>query len=107
MGGEGGLNLGDRDPFLRCLALLVKRGVDRLPGEADLLGLLAPEIAQAFGAEVGVLGLPRLESRDLAGAGRRPLPRRLEDLLAASGEGAEVVGVEALDLGEPVLDLAP
>jgi len=53
------VDVGDRDPWLGRLSLAAEGLVDRLAGQADLLGLRPPEVAQALGAEIGVLCLPR------------------------------------------------
>jgi len=107
VGGKRRLDVGDSDPSLRRLALLAESGADRLAVKTDLLALTPPYLPQALGSQIAVLRLPRRQGRDLPGPGAGPLPRRLEDFLAAGGEGAQVVGVEAPDLGDAVLDLVP
>ena len=80
---------------------------DRLAVEADLLGLRAPALPKALLGQVAVLGLPRLKGGDLAGAGGGVGRGGGEDLRPPGREGAEMVGVEALDLGDAVGDLLP
>ena len=48
-----------------------------------------------------------VQGGDLAGAGGGVGSGGGEDLRPPGREGAEVIGVEALDLGDPVCDLLP
>ena len=79
----------------------------RLAVEADLPRLGAPALAEVFGGDALLLGLAGRERRHLAGAGGGIGTGRLEDLLAALGELAQVGVGEALDLGDAVADRLP
>jgi hypothetical protein len=84
-----------------------KGRADGLAVEPDLLRLRPPALAEALVGQVAVLGFPRLQGGDLAGTGGGVRSDGGEDLGTPGREGAEVVGVEALDLGDAVGDLLP
>jgi hypothetical protein len=105
--GQGRLDRCDLHPALGYLALLAHRRPDRLTIKADLLRFGAPALAQALLADVAFLGRAGRQGGDPAGAHRGVGGAGRKDLCPAGGEGAQMLGIEALDLGDAVAERAP
>ncbi len=74
VGGECSFDLGNRDSPLGRLTLVAEGGADRLAIQADLLGLLAPEITKTLRGQFAVLRLPRCQGCNLSSASAPPPP---------------------------------
>ena len=105
---RAGIGVGRGFPPPSRLPRGLKRALDRLAVEADLLRSGPPALVQGLRRDLALLGPARRQGRDFAGAARGVRPaRRLEDFRPPGGERAQVGVGEALDLGDALADLLP